>query len=89
MVRRFLIYSLDHGRPVKALLADTMQFRNIRVQALDGENVTYLLPGRKKPVTAPLSSILSASYARGDDGDTLRYAMRQAAEQENRKPQEG
>ena len=71
MVRRFLVYSLDQGRPVKALFADTMKYRNIRVQALEGENVTYLLSGRKTPMTAPISDILSASYARGDDGDTL------------------
>lgn len=73
MVRRFLLYSLDHARPVKALFADTMKYRNIRVQALDEKNVTFVMPGRKNPVTAPIDSILSASYARGDDGDTLQY----------------
>ena len=74
MVRRFLQYSLDHQRPVKALFADTMKFQNIRVTAIDGDQVSFLRPGRKKPVTIPIEEILSASYARGDDGDTLKYA---------------
>ncbi len=74
MVRRFLLYSLNHQCPVKALFSDTLQYKNIRVTALDDSTVTFLLPGRKTPVTAPLDAILSASYARGDDGDTLKYA---------------
>ena len=74
MVRRFLQYSLDHQRPVKALFADTMKFQNIRVTAIDGDQVSFLRSGRKKPVTIPIEEILSASYARGDDGDTLKYA---------------
>ena len=74
MVRRFLQYSLNHGCPVKALFADTMKYQNIRVAALDDCQVTYRTAGRKNPVTVPLDAILSVSYARGDDGDTLKYA---------------
>ena len=74
MVRRFLLYSLHHGCPVKALFADTLQYKNIRVTALEGENVTYLLPGRKNPITSTTDAFLTVSYARGDDGDTLKYA---------------
>lgn len=74
VVKRFLLYSLDHQRPVKALFADTMKFQNIRVTAIDGDQVSFLRPGRKKPVTLNIDEILSASYARGDDGDTLKYA---------------
>lgn len=73
MVKRFLLYSLRHGCPVKALFADTMEFRNIRVESLEEDQVTYRTAGRKTPVTVPLSAILSASYARGDDGDNLKY----------------
>ena len=73
MVRRFLIYSLDHGCPVKVLFADTMKYQNIRVSALEGDRVSFYRPGRKTPVTVPVDQILSASYARGDDGDTLKY----------------
>ena len=85
MMRRFLLYSLRHGCPVKALFADTMQYKNIRVTAFDGENVTYRLPGRKNPVTSPIDAFLTVSYARGDDGDTLKYA---AWDQREEKPQE-
>lgn len=74
MVRRFLIYSLDHGRPVKVLFADTMKFQNIRVSAIEDDRVTFFRAGRKTPDTVSLEQILSASYARGDDGDTLKYA---------------
>ena len=74
MVKRFLLYSLRHGCPVKALFADTMEFRNIRVESLEEDQVTYRTAGRKAPVTVPLSAILSASYARGDDRDNLKYA---------------
>ena len=74
MIRRFLLYSLRHGRPVKALFADTLKYRNIRVESLEEDQVSYRTAGRKTPVTVPLDAILSVSYARGDDGDTLKYA---------------
>ncbi|MBR5108888.1 MAG: hypothetical protein IK099_01735 [Clostridia bacterium] len=75
MVKRFLLYSLHHDCPVKALFADTMQYRNIRVIAMEGDEVTFRLPGRKHPVTASVDAFLTVSYARGDDGDTLKYAV--------------
>lgn len=74
MIRRFLAYSLAHNRPVRVLWADTMKYQNIRVILLEEEHVGYLTAGRKNPLQRPLSDILSASYARGDDGDTLKYA---------------
>ncbi|MBR4333513.1 MAG: hypothetical protein IKP72_12610 [Clostridia bacterium] len=74
MVRRFLLYSQHHGRPVKALFAETMKYQNIRVDSIEGDQVTYRTAGRKTPVTVPISAFLSVSYARGDDGDTLKYA---------------
>ena len=77
MVRRFLLYSLRHGCPVKALFADTMKYQNIRVDSLEEDIVIYRTAGRKSPLTAPLSAILSVSYARGDDGDTLKYAAKE------------
>ena len=79
MVRRFLLYSLNHNCPVKVLLADTLKYQNIRVVALEENTVSFRTAGRKKPVTLPLDAILSASYARGDDGDTLKYAAWDAA----------
>ncbi len=74
MVRRFLQYSLEHNRPVKVLFADTMKYRNITVILLEGDRVSFLTAGRKTPLTTEIGNILSASYARGDDGDTLKYA---------------
>ena len=85
MVKRFLLYSLDHNRPVKVLLADTMKYKNITVITLDENEVGFLAAGRKTPQTMPLDQILSASYARGDDGDTLKYAA--VKEQEHGKNQ--
>ena len=77
MIRRFLDYSLAHNRPVKALFADTLIYRNITVIAITEDSVSFLTPGRKNPLTVPLSQLLSVSYARGDDGDTLQYAGRE------------
>ena len=77
MIRRFLAYSLAHNRPVKVLWADTMKYQNIRVVLLEDEKVGYLPAGRKNPLLRPVEDILSASYARGDDGDTLQYAAQE------------
>ncbi|MBR3108274.1 MAG: hypothetical protein IKH30_14025 [Clostridia bacterium] len=75
MVRRFLLYSQRHGRPVKALFAETMKYQNIRVDSIEEDRVTYHTAARKTPVTVTMDAILSVSYARGDDGDTLKYAV--------------
>ena len=83
MVRRFLLYSLRHGCPVKALFADTMKYQNIWVDSLEKDQVTYRTARRKTPETVPVSAILSVSYARGDDGDTLKYAVREQEESEH------
>lgn len=82
MVKRFLRYSLEHQRPVRVLFADTMKYRNITVVTLEEGRVGYLTAGRKTPLTVEEDAILSACYARGDDGDTLRHMMR---EMESRK----
>ena len=83
MVRRFLQYSLEHNRPVKVLFADTMKYKNITVVLLEGDTVAYLTAGRKTALTAQIGDILSASYARGDDGDTLKYAQREGEKEKH------
>ena len=83
MVRRFLLYSQRHGRPVKALFAETMKYQNIRVDSIEEDRVTYRTAGRKTPVTVPISAFLSVSYARGDDGDTLKYAQREGEKEKH------
>ena len=82
MVRRFLLYSLHHDCPVKALFADTMKYQNIRVVALEENQVTFRMAGRKQPLTVSLDDLLTVSYARGDDGDTLKYAAWDGAQKE-------
>lgn len=73
MLERFLRYSLAHNRPIRVLLADTMKYQTITVIALNDAQVSFLTGRRKTPETLPLSALLSAGYARGDDGDTLQY----------------
>lgn len=74
MLERFLLYSLDHNRPIRVVDAETLKCCNITVIALAGGQVSFLTARRKTPETRPISAFLSASYARGDDGDTLKYA---------------
>ena len=74
MLERFLRYSLAHNRPIRVVDAETLKCRNITVIALAGGQVSFLTARRKTPETRPISAFLSASYARGDDGDTLKYA---------------
>lgn len=83
MLERFLRYSLAHNRPIRVVDADTLKCRNITVVALHGQQVTFLTARRKTPETRPISAFLSASYARGDDGDTLKYAGMDSRGEEN------
>lgn len=84
MVERFLRYSLAHNKPIRVVDADTLKCRNITVITLDGQQVTFLTARRKTPETKPIGAFLSASYARGDDGDTLKYAGMNGRGEENR-----
>ena len=71
MVERFLQYSLTHNRKIRVIFSDTLKMQNITVIALGEQQLSYLTASGKKPVTVPLSRILTASYARGDKGDPL------------------
>ena len=80
MIERFLQYSLRHNRPVRALVQeDTMKYETLTVIALDEQNVSYITSRRKTPKTLPLNQILAVSYARGDDGDTLKNQEKERA----------
>ena len=74
MVDRFLRYSLEHGRKITLMAADARGIRrlNVTVTAVDENTVTYISGRAGKPKTLTRDSILSAAYARGDDGDTLK-----------------
>lgn len=74
MVDRFLRYSLEHGRKITLMVADARGIRrlNVTVTAMDENTVTYISGRAGKLKTLTRDSILSAAYARGDDGDTLK-----------------
>ncbi len=77
MVDRFLRYSLERNKPIRVLFSDTMKYKNITVVLMEGNQIAYLTAGRKRPLTTERENVLSAAYARGDDGDTLRHLMRE------------
>ena len=74
MVKRFLTYSLERGRKIQAVLLDetgTMTRRNLLVTAIDEDGLGFSarLPGRKRETHYALSQVLTAAYARGDQGE--------------------
>lgn len=79
---RFLAYSLRYQRPVKCVWLTeegTLKSGNLTVTRLDAEEFSYLSArNRKTPQTMRLDLLLSAAYARGDDGDTAKNAPRDA-----------
>lgn len=74
MVERFLRYSLEHGRKIAVIVQDEAGIRrlNITVVRTDESRVFYVTARSAKEKALARERILSASYARGDDGDTLR-----------------
>ena len=76
MVERFLRYSLEHGRRIALMIADETGIRrlNVTVVRLDEAEIGYITARSSKEKTLPRAQILSAAYARGDDGDTLQNA---------------
>ncbi|NLC32462.1 MAG: hypothetical protein GX781_04105 [Clostridiales bacterium] len=75
MINKFLQYSLKHQRPIKVLLMPGFkpQSFNLTVQEITQESISYLSAKNKtKTKELLIDDVLAASYARGDDGDTLR-----------------
>ncbi len=74
MVDRFLRYSLEHGRKITLMVADERGIRrmNVTVTAMDESTVTYTAGRAGKSTTLAPDRILSAAFARGDEGDTLK-----------------
>ncbi len=70
MLTRFLQYSLERGKKIRVMLSENgaLRARNILVIAYDETSVSCLVAGRKTALVLPLDAVLSASYARGDDG---------------------
>ena len=73
MLERFFRYSLQHSKAIRVWLEGEKKFQNITVIDMDEENVHYITARKKTLQTARKDAFLSASYARGDDGDTLKY----------------
>ncbi len=74
MIDRFLLYSLEHHKKIVLMLMDEKGIRrvNVTVTAIGDEAIEYTAGRSDKRKTIALADILSASYARGDDGDTLK-----------------
>lgn len=73
MVERFLRYSLEREQKICVLLMDeagAMEKMNLLVTAIDEDGAGFLArrPGRKLTKHYALSSVLTATYARGDQG---------------------
>lgn len=73
MIGRFLRYSLERETKIcVVLLRDgAMKKTNLRVTAIeqDGAGFMALLPGRKRAMHIAMDEVLTATYARGDQGE--------------------
>ena len=80
MIERFLLYSLEHHRKILLMVMDEKGIRrlNVTVTNIGDEAVEYVSGKSEKRKSIPLGDILSASYARGDDGDTLKNEQTEA-----------
>ena len=74
MIDRLLRYSLEHQRKIAGILQDEDGIRktNIIVTRIEGDAVHYCTARSKKEKPLAREQLLSASYARGDDGDTMK-----------------
>lgn len=73
VVDRFLRYSLERGQKICVVLmneAGAMEKMNLLVTAIDedGAGFSARRPGRKMAKHYMLSDVLTAAYARGDQG---------------------
>jgi len=70
-MERFLRYSLERSRPIRAvfLLDGKMAQKQVQVLALDNEKVTLRISAKKLPVVLVVADVLSCAYARGDHGE--------------------
>lgn len=74
MVERFLKYSVERRQKICIVLMDEaggMIKKNMLVTSIDedGKGFSALLPGRKKEKHFDTSAVLTAAYARGDQGE--------------------
>ena len=69
-MERILRYSLDHRRPVRLIFQreGALQQRNVQVLALEAGRVRLLSRRPREEWEMPLTDVLGADYARGDEG---------------------
>ena len=70
-MKRFLRYSLEKGRKIRAVLMldGQMVQRTLLVLEETGSGITALIGSGKKPKSIAYEDILSCDYARGDHGE--------------------
>ncbi|MBE5795321.1 MAG: hypothetical protein E7323_11650 [Clostridiales bacterium] len=70
-MKRFLRYSLEKGRKIRAVLMldGQMVQRTLLVLEETENTITALIGASKKPRTIPYEDVLSCDYARGDHGE--------------------
>lgn len=69
MIKRFLRYSLERERKITVIFAKDMKKVNLLVTGISDDGFTARLPGRKKETQFAFSDVLTAAYARGDQGE--------------------
>ena len=71
-MERFLRYSMDHDRPIRAvfLREGVLMQKKVTVLGLGNGQVTlWIGPQQQQTFTLPVSDVLSCDYARGDHGE--------------------
>lgn len=71
-MERFLVYSLEHERPIRILWQEedgSFRQANARVTAWDGRMATIVTARPKRTITLPAERILSADFRKGDEGE--------------------
>ena len=73
MVERFLRYSLERQRKICVVMMENGQMKklNLLVTSVEenAEGFTARRPGRKKEERIAICDVLTAAYARGDQGE--------------------
>ena len=75
MIEGFLRYSLEHQRRILLIIQDEegkLLRQNITVRDFTDDMIIYTVGKNPREKKLLRSSVLSASYARGDDGDTMK-----------------
>ena len=71
MVERFLRYSLERECKICVVLMQQGQMKkvNLRVTSIGEDGFTAVLAGKKREVRIAEDDVLTAAYARGDQGE--------------------